>query len=210
MNQIGDICYVYEYKNRNKIKNFSDLIKIKVSEIAPDSNIVGGYEINNPDIKTIGIVKYKQDGNLIIDGKNNFYISYEKNKKDYNLKLKKYENIQLYSLYFCFNMKELKIKFKFPDILFDSEDDLRNFLELLNYSHFEIDNERITFRCNNKEYFIYDYYVYYNDKLIINDYKNIVFKYICKVKNAINKTDYDFNKKFSLKLDTFEMIKENT
>lgn len=208
MNYIGDICYIYEYKNRNNIKNFSDLIKIKVTDAAPEDNIVSGYEIDNENVKSVGIVKYRKINNLILDNRNNtFFISYKKNKKSFDLSLKEYKKEQLYSLFFCFKINELQLKFNFPDVLFDSEVNVMDFLDLLNYSHFEIDSEKITFICNNKEYIIKDFYVYFNGKLINKDYKKILFNYLCKTKNSINSTEYDFYKKFSLKLYTFEIIK---
>lgn len=91
----NDIVYVYEYKNRNNIKNFNDLIKIIVTDVQNGENIVSGnnlrgnsYILNSNGIpdKTSGIVKYKKEGELLTNGKDKFFITCNSNRFEYELK----------------------------------------------------------------------------------------------------------------------------
>lgn len=49
---VGDICYIYEYKDRNNIRDFYDLHKVRVDTVSSNEKdfIVSGEEMSGESI----------------------------------------------------------------------------------------------------------------------------------------------------------------
>ena len=210
---INDIVYIYEYKNRNNIKSFKDLIKIKVTDVPPTKdNIVSGYNIKNNSFiktnngnfeKTTGIAVFKEENHIILNIKNGkkYFISD-------NNELKQYEQQDLFALFIVTKLDEnVKIKFRLGEMLFDNIENIKHYVDKIHLSCFDMTDSYIHFKFNKEDISYEDYEVYYKDNLIASNYKERLFNYACKHKNAKNKTEFDFNKVFSLKFVEYEISK---
>lgn len=90
-----DIVYIYEYKNRNKIKCFSDLIPVKVIDVVDNKEniIVSGINLdenynelqseNNILLKTSGIVVFKKEKNFLLKDNKKFLFIIEEKRRDF-------------------------------------------------------------------------------------------------------------------------------
>ena len=106
---IGDYVFIYKYSDRNNIKSFEDLYKVKVEEISPigarDKNIIvsGVYETVNDDDQIVyeritGIVAYKSADRLVETSTGIMYGNYyfeKKNQLNDNMTDEKMSNIFL-------------------------------------------------------------------------------------------------------------------
>lgn len=213
----GDIVFVYEYKNRNNIKCFKDLIEIEVTDISPikEDIVVSGYTrkngrivINNNGVpeKTNGIVVYKKEGDILIKKNKKYFLSYKTSKNGYDLDIKEYHGGNLFQLYACMKVDNKSyVKVRLNEMCFDSVDKIEAFCSLIKLNHFELYQEYIKGKVNDEDLIYYDFEVYYDGNYISTDSKKRLFDYACKNKNSINETAYDFNKIFSLKQTCFEI-----
>lgn len=214
----NDIVYAYEYKNRNNIHQFDDLIKIKVDtvdnngktiivsgETMIDENIV--LNSNGVNDRSSAIVLYKKEDDLLLKRNKKYYISYIKNKKSFVRDVKEYDkNIKLMCLYVCLTINERAMaKLRITDICFSSVDEINEFVDMLKISHVELYDDKITMILNGDKKTFYNYEVYYDGKHITSNGKQRLFNYATKVKNPINETSYDYNKIFSMKVADFEV-----
>lgn len=215
-----DIVYIYEYKNRNKIKCFSDLIPVKVIDVVDNKEniIVSGINLdenynelqseNNILLKTSGIVVFKKEKNFLLKDNKKFFIYYRREKKRFLLDIKEYQKTNLYSIYICLKLDEnVIIKMRLNSISFDDISDIENFIELVSISRIELHDEYIQLFLNDKKMIYQNFEVYYKEQYIENDKKRRLFNYACKNKKPINDAKYDFNKIFSLKNIGYEICK---
>jgi hypothetical protein len=213
----GDIVYIYEYKNRNDAKDFDSLIEVEVDTVAPNTNIVSGFTLKNGNYiinqngakdKTNGIVLYKKDGEFLLKKNKRFFLTYEKVKNKYKSKIAEYEDTDLFCIYVCFSLDDTTcVKFRMDEMNFSDMDSLSKFCESIKISHCELYDDKIKVMISGEEKTYFSYEVYHNDSYIRENAKERIFKYACKKKNPINKTEYDYMKIFSLKLDGFEAVR---
>ena len=213
----GDIAYIYEYKNRNEIQSFDDLIKIKVDKATKNiGNILAEgtrniYESNKIiESKEFGTVAYIQEGNYIQTSEGLKYISYyiENNKAKHCLKKLK-DNTQLYKLGITFSIgKDIKIKTQIPfDVLFLSANDAADYIQHTKITHPKLNSECITFYIYGIQYFTIDYIIEVDGKETDSDaYKKKLFNFLCQNKKDLNNKQYNYSKEFSMKHSFYYLI----
>lgn len=215
----GDRVFVYQYKDRKDIHDFSDLTEIEVTAavdnvkniIATGNIILNGnyvYDENGNKETISGIVAYKKEGNILEKGKRKFYISYDIKKKGFNTILKEYNGEDLLELHACLRLDEhVEIKLLATNICFISQEEAEEFIDFLYIKHPKLYNRKISIEINGKTYLYEDYSVYVNGKYIDKNPKERLIQYACKYKNPIKEETYDFNKVFSMRLSGYDLVK---
>lgn len=217
----GDICYIYEYKDRNNIKDFSDLHKVRVDTVSSNGKdfIVSGEEmsgeyvvLNSNDVpsRISGIVVYKKDGDFLIKKGKRYFLSFERKSKGFKAVAKEASG-PLYCVYACFKVDDnASVKLRLNDMCFESSEEIESFLELVNITHAQLYDNKVSYILNKYMIETPSYEVYIGDKYVSGGgAKEKLFKYACKSRNPINKGAYDFNKIFSMKLVGYEVSKVN-
>lgn len=218
---VGDICYIYEYKDRNNIRDFYDLHKVRVDTVSSNGKdfIVSGEEmsgesivLNSNDVpsRVSGVVVYKKDGDFLIKKSKRYFLSFERNSKGFKAVVKEVTR-PLYCIYACFKVDDsASVKLRLNDMCFESSEEIESFLELVNITHAQLYDNKVSYILNKDMIETSSYEVYMGDKYISGGTaKEKLFKYACKSRNPINKGAYDFNKIFSMKLVGYEVSKVN-
>lgn len=217
----GDICYIYEYKDRNNIKDFSDLHKVRVDTVSSNGKdfIVSGEEmsgeyvvlnINDVPSRISGIVVYKKDGDLLIKKSKRYFLSFEKKSRGFKTVVKEASG-PLYCVYACLKVDDsTSVKLRLNDMCFESAEEIESFLELVNITHAQLYDNKVSYMLNKEVIETPSYEVYMGGKYISSGVaKEKLFQYACNSRNPINKGAYDFNKIFSMKLVGYEVSKVN-
>lgn len=222
--QLDDIVYIYQYTNRNKIKEFKDLEKVKVTNVIPRSKqsddlmITGIKETidESGEIKhdkITGFVVYRKNGNLVETSEGLKYINFYLKNGNINPCLKKIKDNKIfYKIYQIFKLRDVA-EFSVDisqDILFTNQDEIDLFMNNIHFNKNEWDLSGIRTELNKNKIVFTDYVIYIDDKMYIDENsKKELFSYMCKNSNSKNKVKYDFNKKFSLKVFEYEIEKIN-
>jgi len=214
----GDVVFVYEYKNRKNKNVFESLIEIEVENVVDNlgNKIASGYILSNGNYKldangnmekANGIVVYKREKHILINGSEKLYISYEiKNNKPTRV-LKKYNKTELFRLYACFKFDEhVKVKLPVTDVLFSSVEDAQTFINTLNVKYPRLYSDLFTLEINKQQIETKNYDVFVNGEKILINPKERLFRYVCKYKNPINNVPYDFQKIFSARFESYELF----
>lgn len=217
----GDICYIYEYKDRNNIKDFSDLHKVRVDTVSNNGKdfIVSGEEMSGERVvlnsnavpsRISGIVVYKKDGDLLIKKSKRYFLSFEKKSRGFKTVVKEV-SVALYCVYACFKVDDnASVKLRLNDMCFESSEEIESFLELVNITHAQLYDNKVSYMLNKEVIETQSYEVYMGGKYISSGVaKEKLFQYACDSRNPINKGAYDFNKIFSMKLVGYEVSKVN-
>lgn len=217
----GDICYIYEYKDRNNIKDFSDLHKVRVDTVSNNGKdfIVSGEEMSGERVvlnsnavpsRISGIVVYKKDGDLLIKKSKRYFLSFEKKSRGFKTVVKEV-SVALYCVYACFKVDDnASVKLRLNDMCFESSEEIESFLELVNITHAQLYDNKVSYMLNKEVIETQSYEVYMGGKYISSGVaKEKLFQYACNSRNPINKGAYDFNKIFSMKLVGYEVSKVN-
>ncbi len=205
----GDIVYVYEYRNRDITTCIDDMNRITVVEApvvyrAKDNYVL--YGVDEEDKTHTGILAYKVENNLIKTSEGMKYINYfvEDNRPRKCLrKFKEGQYLQLYLIFKVHKVAEIIVPL-YPDILFNSEENLQKFTLLTSIKKPEISMHGISFELNDEVVEMKDYIICLNEQEYDSDEaKRNLFQYLCENKKDKENKTFSYNKKFSMKFSGF-------